>query len=135
MRKIVILFFSMAIMLFFSANTIAQEKPKTQVSSVKQKGETVKFSLTSSKPFIFGSNRYMLYIGNKEFTRSEQSDKNGKGYMTFFIPADDFKSLQEGSKIYLTYGDVNAGETDMDEMAKTSRRCWTLGKFSKKLLK
>ncbi|MFI5195795.1 MAG: hypothetical protein ACHQD8_01780 [Chitinophagales bacterium] len=134
MRKIIIIFFSMAIMLFFSGYAIAQEKPKTETTSVKQKDETVRFSLTSSKPFIFGSNRYVLYIGNKEFTRNEQSHKNGKGYMTFLIPADDFNSLQEGAGIYLTYGQVNVEEADMNEMSKNSRRCWSLGQFSKNLL-
>lgn len=134
MRKTIIAFFSIVIMLFFSGNVIAQEKAKTQITSVKQKSEIIRFSLTSSKPFIFGSNKYILYIGNKEFTRNEQSHKNGKGYMTFLVPADDFDRLQDGSNIYLTYGEVSVEEVDMDAMSNSSRRCWSLGKFSKNLL-
>ena len=134
MRKIIITFFSIVIMLFFSGYVIAQDKPTTQISTVKQKGEIIRVSLTSSKPFIFGSNRYILYIGNKAFTRNEQSHKNGKGSMTFLIPADDFDRLPEGANIYITYGQVNVEEDDMVEMSKTSQRCWSLGKFSKNLL-
>src|SRR5579871_2710315 len=104
MKKIFALFFSLLIAAFFLGNAIAQEKPKTEVTSVKQKGTTVRFSLTSSKSFIFGSNRYILYIGNKAFMLNEQSHKNGKGYMTFLIPVDEFKQLGDGANMYLSYG-------------------------------
>jgi hypothetical protein len=112
----------------------AQEKAVTKVSVVQQKGETVRFSLTSSQPFIFASNRYMLYIGDKEFALNEQSVEHEKGLMTFLIPAADFKALRDGASIYLTYGQVDVTLTNMEEMANTTRRCWSLGKFSKDLL-
>src|ERR1039457_5440086 len=134
MKKITALFFTLAIMLFFTGNTVAQEKAKTEITTVKQKGETVHFTLTSSKPFIFGNNRYVLYIGEKEFFRLEQSKKNGKGYMTFYIPIQDFNNLREGDGIYLSYGTVDTGDENLEEVAKGCR-CWSLGKFSKSLLK
>jgi hypothetical protein len=134
MKKIFVLFFSLVIVAFFSGNAVAQEKAKTEITTVKQKGTTVRVSLASSKPFIFGSNRYILYIGNKSFMLNEQSHKNGKGYMTFLIPADEFKTLGEGANMYLSYGPVNVEEQDMEQLAK-GRRCWSIGKFSKSLLK
>lgn len=134
MRNLIALFFSLCVLLSFSGNAIAQEKAKTQVSSVKQKGETVRFTLVSSRPFIFGNNRYLLYIGGKEFKRNEQWKKSGKGYLSFFIPESDFGKLVEGSDIYLTYGSVNIEEADMEELAAKSRKCWSLGKFSKSML-
>jgi hypothetical protein len=134
MKKIIIVFFSLVIALFYSGNIVAQEKPKTKISSVKQKDGTVRFSLTSSRPFIFGSNRYILHIGNSDFMRNEQSHKNGKGYMTFLVPSGDLNNIRDGAHIYLTYGQVDIEETDMDELSKNSRRCWSLGYYSKDLL-
>lgn len=134
MKKISVLIFSVLVALCFSANVMAQAKPQTQITTVHQQDETVRFSLSSTKPFIFGDNRYVLYIGHNEFFAHEQSKQDGKGYMTFLIPADEYSRLKEGAAIYLTYGKVNVDEQDMTNLAKTSR-CWPLGKFSKSLLK
>ncbi len=135
MKKITVLFFSLVLTFFICANSMAQEKAVTKIAFVKHNKEIINFTLTSSKPFIFGGNRYMLYIGDKDFTRYEQSKNNGKGTLTFFIPAEDFNALKEGASIYLSYGRVtNGGTQDLEEVSKQSRRCWSLGKFSNKLL-
>lgn len=118
----------------YSSNAIAQVKAKTEFTSLKQKGETVRYTVTSSKPFYFGNNRYVLYIGSKEFYRYEQSKKNGKGVLSFIIPAKDFKALTQGAPVYLNYGHIDIEETDMGELSNKSRKCWTLGKFDKDLL-
>jgi hypothetical protein len=134
MRNIIVMFFSLVILMPFSGNALAQEKAKTKIAHVKQKGEDVLFTLSSSKPFIFGSNKYYLHIGDKEFTRNEQTKKNGMGYMTFIIPQVDFNSLPEGGSIYLTYGRVSQDEA-MEELSKENYvQCWSLGKFSQALL-
>lgn len=135
MKKIFTLFFSIAIVMLFSGGVMAQDKPKTELTSVKQKSGTVHFNLTSSKPFIFGSNRYVLYVGTKEIFLHEQGQNNGKGYISFFMDRADFDKLIDGSWIYLTYGDVEVANTDMSELAKESPRCWSLGVFQKSLLK
>jgi hypothetical protein len=134
MKKISVLFFNVLAAVLFSASIMAQEKAQTKLTSVKQSGETVRFSLTSSKPFIFANNRYVLYVGTKEFFGLEQSKKDGKGYMTFIIPLSDFNNLKDGDGMYLSYGKVDAEAVNMEELAK-GRRCWGLGKFSKSLLK
>ena len=135
MKYITALFFSLVILLPFPGKSFAQEKAKTKIAHVKQKDDLVLFSLTSSKPFIFGNNKYYLHIGDKEFTRNEQSKSNGEGRMTFLIPADDFNTLNENAPIYLTYGVVSRDGTNMEEMSKVNFvQCWSLGKFSRKLL-
>jgi hypothetical protein len=133
MKKIFVLIISM-VMVFFAGKTNAQEKSIIKIASIKQAGEMVDFTLTSSKPFIFGGNRYMLFVGDKDFTRYEQSHHDGRGTITFFIPKEDFNNLKEGAAIYLSYGRVSkAGAQNMEETSKQSRRCWSLGKFSQKL--
>src|ERR1700733_9363517 len=108
MRKIATLIFILFATCFFTGNVIAQEKATTEIVSVKQEGETVRLALQSSKPFIFGNNRYVLYVGTKEFfAHGEQSKENGKGQMTFVIPAQDFNNLKEGDGMYLSYGKVD----------------------------
>ena len=103
---------------------------------MKRKGDLVQFSLTSSRPFIFGSNKYYLHVGDKEFTRAEQSKSNGKGRLTFLIPADDYRRLKEGAGVFLTYGNLGADdEQAYEELIKEcSTKCWSLGKFSKTML-
>lgn len=113
----------------------AQEKPATAIGVVKDRGDVVSFTLTCSRPFITGNNRYMLYVGRQEFGRYEQAKKNGRGLLTFLIPKDKFNALANGSNIYLTYGRVEPDEQDMDELARNSRRCWSLGKFTHTLLR
>lgn len=135
MKKIITLCFGLLITLFFSGSVMAQAKAVTKISSVKQKGKNVDFNLSSSKPFIFGSNRYELHVGSQDFVLNTQSADNGKGSMTFFIPSEDFSKLPEGANIYLTYGRVpKNSEQKMDELAKKSNKCWYLGTFSKKML-
>ena len=121
-----------------TGNVMAQNKARTKIASVRQKGDVVLFTLNSSKPFIFGSNRYYLRIGDKAFTRNEQSHANGKGRITFFIPKGDFNKLQDASNIYLTYGNVAEDDAgSLEELSKDEEflKCWSLGKFTKTLLK
>jgi hypothetical protein len=135
MKKLIILVFTFLSVFSFSTGAAAQEKSKTQLSSVKQKDATILFSLSSSQPFIFANNRYLLYIGNKEFHLQEQTnDDDGTGHMSFFVQPGDFDKLQEGSAMYLTYGAVDIENANMEELANYTRRCWSLGKFSKTLL-
>jgi hypothetical protein len=133
MHKPVLLFLSFLLFFFTPGYLTAGEKATVKVSSVKQKGEEVHFAVSSTKPFIFGSNQYVLYIGGKEFTRMEQSNGEDKRVMTFVISKAEFRAIKEGAKMYLSYGRVE--DTDMEKYAKQSMKCWKLGTFSKKLLK
>lgn len=135
MKNIITLAFSLFVLLPLSGKIFAQEKARTKIAHVKQKDETILFTLSSSRPFIFGNNRYILHIGNNDFFRNKQSKNNGKGIMTFMIPATDFNALQEGTAIYLTYGQPTTDNSELEELSKNSDTpCWSLGKFSKTLL-
>ncbi len=137
MKNITTLLLSIVLLMPFSGSVKAQDKARTRIVQVKQKGDIVLFTLSSSKPFIFGSNRYYLRIGDKSFTRNEQSHTNGKGRMTFLIPKGDFNRLNESAAIYLTYGNISEDDaSSLEELGKADDflRCWSLGKFSRKLL-
>ncbi len=120
----------------FSGSVCAQEKIAKSIASVKENGEFINFSLTSPRPFIFGNNRYILHIGSNDFYRNKQSINSDRtGSMTFFIPAGEFNSLKEGAAIYLTYGQPSTDNNDLEELSKADVPCWSLGKFSKTLLR
>ncbi len=135
MRKIVLMLIVFITTFGYVNNINAQGKATISITSVKQKGETVRYTITSSRPFIFGNNRYVLYIGSKNFYTYEQAKKNGKGILSFLIPVKDFKELAQGAETYVTYGHVNVETTDMTELSEYSKKCWSLGKFDKALLK
>jgi hypothetical protein len=135
MKKILVLFFSLVVFFYFSGKALAQEKPTVAVASMKHNGKNVEVTLTSSKPFIFGNNRYILYIGETEFLLNKQWHLNGRGTMVFYVPVEEFKSIKEGAGIYLTYGHLYKDtKPDMQALSAQSRKCWSLGVYSKKLL-
>lgn len=135
MRKIII-FFTLFITFFIAAPCFAQQKAEIKIGTVKQNGKHVDLTLTSARKFIIGGNYYILYIGDKEFSKTTQAYYKGKGSLTFFIPATEYSNLKEGADMYLTYGRVfkNASQ-ERSEIAKESSKCWPLGTFSKQLLK
>ncbi len=124
---------TLMLLLATAGSVVAQDKskPKTEFTGIRQREGLVRISLTSSRPFIFGSNTYALYIGRQECTRNEQWQTKGRGFMTFFMETDEAAMLQDGADMYLTYGTVNVNEEDMQALSKTSRRCWYLGKYHK----
>ncbi len=136
MKNITVLLLVILLMLPYAERAAGAEKVKTKVSYVRRKGELVEFSVTSSKPFIFGSNKYYLHVGDREFTRAAQSKSNGKGRLTFLIPEEDFRALKEGAGVYLTYGNPNVEDgASYEDLSKiNSARCWSLGKFSRSML-
>jgi hypothetical protein len=133
MHKPVVLFLSFLLFLFTPGFLAASEKATVKIASVRQKGEEIHIALSSSKPFIFGSNQYVLYIGSKEFTRLEQTNDEDKRTISFVISKAEYRSLKEGAKMFLSYGRVD--DTDMEKYAKQSNKCWKLGKYTKSMLK
>ena len=60
MKRIFTLIITAVLIMLSNSNLSAQEKAKTEITSVKQKDQTIRFTLTSSKPQIFADNRYVL---------------------------------------------------------------------------
>jgi hypothetical protein len=139
MRKLTFLLLCLLLTCGFASHALAADKPKTTITSVKQKGNEVVFTLTSARKFIVGGNEYILHIGDKTFKNYRHiSNSPNRGVMAFLIPADDYNALAEGSNIYLTYGRIASDEEDevaaIEELAKANnRRVWPLGKLNKKM--
>lgn len=134
MKKIFTVIITVVVIMLSNSNLSAQEKAKTEITSVKQKDQTILFTLTSSKPLIFADNRYVLYIGKNAFVRSEVPGVENNRTISFFITEQEFNSLSEGANIYFSYGDIDVESRDMDVYSNESIKCWNMGKFAKALL-
>jgi hypothetical protein len=106
------------------------------VSEARQEGDKVLFSLVSPAPFLVAGNVYVLNIANKKFAHYKQAVSNGKGVISFIIATDEYKNLPEGSKIYLTYGDLGDVQESYLETMQASENfpCWYLGTLSSEIL-
>ena len=129
-----ILFF----LLLSSVKVSAQALPAATIKKVKQVNNTVEFTVASSSAFYVGNNIFILRIGKRSFDLSRQENIDDKGLLTFLIPADQYFSLFEGEKIFLTYGQLLPDESvDSELMEVCSRQpdaCQHLGYFHEKLL-
>lgn len=140
MKKRIIFFITCLSIFCFSGNIAAQGAAKTEITSVRQNAETVEFTIESTKPFYVGGNVHILHIGNKDFTRSKQTKKDGKGTLTFLIPLAEWNALTDGADMWMTYGNLFKispdQNTDIKSLcAKSPSKCWYLNKFSAGLLK
>ena len=133
MNKLLTVFLCLFLTFSFSASH-AQDKNKTKIGYLKHKGKDVLFNIIGTKPFIFGGNTYILHIGDKEFTIYQQTKFENKGSLTFTIYEADYQTLKDGANIFLTYGNLSR-EEDLEDLSKEQYSpCWSLGKFTKKLL-
>ncbi len=126
--------------LYFSENTFAQEKAKTEITSVIQNAQTVELTIESTTPFYFGGNVHILHIGNNDFKMYKQTKNNGKGQLTYLIPISDWNTLTNGADVWVTYGNLFKTSPDQNIDIKTlcekaPQKCWYLGKFNADLLK
>lgn len=135
MKKITFLFIA-CISFIFSDNAFAQSN--ASITKVIQNGNKIELTVSSSKPFYVGGNIHILHIGKKDFSMSKQNNKDGKGVITFYIPVEEFNNLTEGDYIWMSYGNkfkkIPDPTTDPAKFCKQNpKKCWALGKFSKKL--
>ncbi len=140
MRSKFLYILSLVVLLCATSAAYALEKAKIKIANARQKGQTVSLTLSSSKPLRVGGNRYVLHIGAKDFVRSQQTKTKGKGTISFLIPIDEFNKLNDGEIMYMSYGNLmSEGELPTEQQLtdltnSPTEQCWSLGKFTKKIL-
>ncbi len=135
--KNIILLLSAIAFLFVPMQLGAHEKATVKVSTIQQKGNMVAITVLSSQPFKVGGNVYVLHIGGTTFAHGKQSRVNGKGSLVYYLQKSQFDALNEGAKMFLTYGKAGgSSEDNLTEMsASATFPCWALGNFSKQVTK
>ncbi len=138
MKHIIVLLIAM-LSLISTQEVKGQEKQKARISSISHKEkETVVITVSSKRDFYVGNNVYMLYIGNSRYELSEQvNDGDGTGIIHFFLPVQDFEKAENGTPMYLSYGELEVpdGMTVEALCRENFCPCWSLGKLNKKMLK
>ncbi len=101
MKKIGFLFYTLLLVCFSHFTGTAQEKQTAKISLIKQTRNTVTVTITSPSEFYIGGNTHILYVGNKHFDLNQEMNKEGKGMLQFYMPANEFHALKNGRKMYL----------------------------------
>ena len=117
--------------------TVAQEKQKAKIGQIRQENDKVTVTVTSSKEFYVGGNVHILYMGDKSYSLYDQQNEDGKGMLKFYVPAEEFRAIKDGSRVYMSYGELvlEEGEKVEDVCKENFCPCWSLGKLNKKQLK
>lgn len=120
---VLILFF------FFSiANTsFSQQEGTVSLSKIEVGNQEVGIYLTTSESFIVGSNRFVLYIGNRYFLKNTHPEGN-VSHLLFLIPTEDFQQINGDDPVVLVYGfyDQNEGAS----LDSFTGKHWILGPLS-----
>ena len=101
--------------------------------SIVQKKDQVEVTLSSPEPFYVGSRPFALHVGDRVFTRSQQTDLETESLLTFFLDVSEFKGLIEGEEMILVYGLENPPAEKTAPAAPGTFRSpfWRLGPFRK----
>lgn len=137
MKKAIFLFYILVMTCCTTSVATAQEKQKARIGLIRQNGNTVTLTVTSSTEFYMGGNKHMLYIGTKKYDLYDQNNIDGHGMLKFFLPTADYKAMKNGTPVYLSYGELEVdNEQQLAEMSKDAdTKCWYLGKLNKKVQK
>lgn len=137
--KVIISVFCAALFSLSAFYTHAQAIPQATIGTVLKKAQTIELTIQSTEAFYVGNNIFLLHIGNSMFHKYKQTDEEGKGKLTYLIPASDYAKLIDGEKLYLTYGVLfapNKSDQDLQNVCRDNPNAAKyLGDFSTKMLK
>jgi hypothetical protein len=135
MKIIIKCFFLIVLGLGAGLAGFSKSKAIIEVKEAKLVNQTVELTLHGNKPFPVGNNLFILHVDGKEFSHSRQAKKTSDALLTFLIPVADFRSLREGSTMYVTYGHSGMSESSLETFSKEAQgTCWKIGLFSATLL-
>ncbi len=137
MKRILQLLMMLGVLGVATQPTAAQDKQKARIGQIKQEKDKVTVTVTSSKEFYVGGNVHILYMGDKSYSLYDQQNEDGKGMLKFYVPSEEFRAIKDGSRVYMSYGELvlEEGEKVEDVCKENYCPCWSLGKLNKKQLK
>lgn len=137
MKRILQLLMMLGVLGVATQPTAAQDKQKARIGQIKQEKDKVTVTVTSSKEFYVGGNVHILYMGDKSYSLYDQQNEDGKGMLKFYVPSEEFRAIKDGSRVYMSYGELvlEEGEKVEDVCKENFCPCWSLGKLNKKQLK
>ena len=106
MKRILQLLMMLGVLGAATQPTAAQDKQKARIGQIKQEKDKVTVTVTSSKEFYVGGNVHILYMGDKSYSLYDQQNEDGKGLLKFYVPAEEFRAIKDGSRVYMSYGEL-----------------------------
>jgi hypothetical protein len=128
-----------ALFLTFIRLLLPAQESGIELTSIQQKDKTVELTITSQTHFRVGGNLVVLHIGDRVFSKSQQTDNGAISKLTFYIPSEEFQKLADGLDMLLAfdYQSEQANQpNETDRVAPSqpsSGRQWALGKLNKQL--
>jgi hypothetical protein len=130
-----------ALFLTFIRLLLPAQESGIELTSIQQKDKTIELTITSQTHFRVGGNLVVLHIGDRVFSKSQQTDNGAISKLTFYIPSEEFQKLADGLDMLLAfdYQSVQANQLNETDRAAPSQpsagRQWALGKLNKQLQK
>lgn len=132
MRKHIVFRLTAALLFILqSLNISAQD---VRISDIQGNNDIIRIHLISDSILYAGSRPYVLHIGDRDFSLSEQNDDDSGTHLTFLIPARDFDLLTDHSEVVLTYGLATRSSNTTDKK-ESNLPAWKVGFLDKSLLK
>ncbi len=133
MRTALLLLCIVSTLLIHPQCASASDKQNTQVRVEHHNSAITYITVSSDKEFYVGGNKFILYVGGKTFDLYEQINEDGKGTLKFIIPIEIYRTLANGSELYMSYGMADDNEISMlAQLAKQPNEpYWHLGKLKK----
>lgn len=138
MRQTIALFCALLVLCFSPSVSKATEKQKVKIASLKKDSQgTVLMTVSSPNEFYVGGNKHVLYVSGKHFDLYDQENEDGHGSLKFHIPENEFSTLPDGARVYLSYGMMEVeNEQELEDLCQQSLSpCWQVGRLNKKQLK
>lgn len=109
---------------------MAQHQGTVILQSVEEVNEWQVITLQCDQPFIIGANRYVLYIGELPFFKSNYQDGN-VSIMQFYLTKTEFAQLKDGAPIRLSYGLIRENSDGLPDFTSPNPILYEVGNWKK----
>lgn len=113
----------LTVLFFLTSKAVSAQDAEPKIVAITLNNEEVSIILHCREPYLAGSNRYNLNIGEDAFFRSFHSYEKNNNILTFLLSADAFSLLQDDLPVSLSYGSKHV-----------AINLWNLGHLDKSML-
>jgi hypothetical protein len=137
MNKRILALLAIIMLCMGAEHATARKKIKMKLHEQAREEQKVKIVVNSSKDLFIGNKIYVLYVGNRHFDQADEDLSNPEKHrIVFYVPVSDYERLNDGARMFISYGWMNPEDTKENTMRdlckRNNRKCWSVGKFNKR---
>lgn len=117
-------------MMLFSHRVVAQQQGTVSLVAIEEVEAWTVITLQCDQPFIIGANRYVLYMGNQPFFKSDHPDGD-VNLMQFYLSQSESAQLQNGAKMLLSYGLIRENSDGLPDFTSPNPILYEVGNWKK----